>query len=172
MDGNGRWAEERGMRRVLGHREGIASVREITTACARMGVETLTLYAFSVENWKRPPQEISGLMGLLEHFLKRCTTELLDHQIRLRVIGRPENLPPRIREKLERTITATERFHRHNLVIALNYGARTELVDAVKAYARAVQAGEADPETLFRVIFTRPTYRTRTCWSAPPGNRG
>src|SRR5499426_1706245 len=93
MDGNGRWAEERGLRRVFGHREGIASVREITTECARMGVKSLTLYAFSVENWKRPRVEVRYLMRLLRHFLIEERRTLMDNDVRLHCIGRLADLP-------------------------------------------------------------------------------
>jgi undecaprenyl diphosphate synthase len=146
MDGNGRWAEERGLRRVFGHRAGIDSVREITTECARMGVASLTLYAFSVENWKRPRAEVRYLMRLLRHFLVDERPTLMDNGVVLRCIGRLDDLPAEVLAELR----ASEELTRGNpgmvLRLALSYGARTELADAVRALVRDVGAGALDPE--------------------------
>jgi undecaprenyl diphosphate synthase len=148
MDGNGRWARERGMRRVLGHKEGIGSVREITTECARMGVRSLTLYAFSVENWKRPKPEVAFLMSLLQEFLVKERPTLMDNGVRLRAIGRVDDLP---RDALA-VLRETERLTAGNdgmlLRLALSYGGRAEIGDAVRALARDVKSGVLEPESI------------------------
>jgi undecaprenyl diphosphate synthase len=148
MDGNGRWAERRGLRRILGHREGIHSVREITTECARMGVESLTLYAFSHENWKRPAPEIRYLMSLLRRFLVDERPTLMDNGVRLRAIGRLEALPPTALRELRATEELTAANRGMLLRLALSYGSRTELADALKQVAEDARAGLLDPRTI------------------------
>lgn len=148
MDGNGRWAQERAMRRVLGHREGINSVREITTECARMGVQSLTLYAFSVENWKRPSAEVRYLMRLLRHFMIEERGTLMDNDVRLRAIGRVNDLPKGALSELRRTEELTADNPGMLLRLALSYGSRTELADAVKSMIAAAARGELDPESI------------------------
>ena len=145
MDGNGRWAERRGLRRVLGHREGIASVREITTECARMGVKSLTLYAFSVENWKRPRAEVRYLMRLLRRFLVQERGTLMENRVRLRAIGRVADLPADALAELRSTEELTAGNAGMLLRLALSYGSRAELADAVRALAEDVSAGRVDP---------------------------
>jgi len=159
MDGNGRWARARGLPRIEGHRRGVEAVRAAIEASRELGLEYLTLYAFSVENWKRPEDEVGALMGLLEYFLKRETATLIKNRVRLLTIGRPAGMPPAVRAELERTIAATADFTEHTLVLALNYGARTEAVDAARAYAAAVARGEvaADDDSwasLARYLYT------------------
>lgn len=162
MDGNGRWAKRRGMRRIFGHREGIASVREITTECARMGVASLTLYAFSAENWKRPRAEVRYLMSLLRRFLVDERKTLMENDVRLRGLGRTEELPA---EAL-RELRATEALTRANpgmlLRLALSYGARTEIADAARDIARAVKRGELDPEDVDAELFASRLYDPET----------
>ena len=148
MDGNGRWAQEQGMRRVLGHREGISSVREITTECARMGVKSLTLYAFSVENWKRPRPEVRHLMRLLRRFLVQERETLMENDVKLRGIGRLNDLPAQGLAELRRTEALTENNRGLVLRLALSYGGRTELADAVRALVDDVQTGKLDPEAI------------------------
>ena len=145
MDGNGRWAEERGLRRVFGHRAGIDSVREITTECARMGVRSLTLYAFSVENWKRPRAEVRYLMRLLRHFLVDERPTLMENSVRMRCIGRLDDLPGEVLGELRRTEELTAANPGMLLRLALSYGSRTELADGVRALVRDVQRGVLDP---------------------------
>jgi len=158
MDGNGRWAKGRGMVRVFGHKEGIGSVREITTECAKMGVKSLTLYAFSVENWKRPRQEVAFLMELLEQFLVEERPTLMDNGVRLRAIGRIDDLPAGPLARLRETEQLTANNDGMLLRLALSYGARAELADALKRFARDVAAGvvresEIDEETLRRYLY-------------------
>ncbi len=132
MDGNGRWAERRGLRRVDGHRAGIKAVREVVEAAARLGVKILTLYAFSVENWKRPPEEVSTLMSLLRIYIKKETSTLVKNNIKLNVLGRMEGLPREVQRDLQRALEATHHCTGLLFNIALNYGGRTELIDAFR----------------------------------------
>lgn len=160
MDGNGRWARQRGLPRLEGHRRGVEAVRSIIEGARELGIRYLTLYAFSVENWRRPEDEVGGLMSLLEYFLKRETATLVKNGIRLRTIGRTQDLPPVVRGELERAIAATAQFTEHTLVLALNYGSRTEVLDAARAYAQAVAAGsittnDASWESFARHLYTR-----------------
>jgi len=170
MDGNGRWARMRHKPRVEGHRAGIASVRDVVETSARLGLEVLTLYAFSVENWKRPKAEVSTLMGLLKRYLRMELDTLLRNNIRFQVIGRQEELPEDVRQELARGIDKTRDRTGLLFNIALNYGGRAELVDAVKALtaeliasgrgsqavdepalaAHLYTAGQPDPDLLIR----------------------
>jgi len=148
MDGNGRWAQERSMRRVYGHREGINSVREITTECAKMGMQSLTLYAFSVENWKRPRVEVRYLMRLLRRFLVDERPTLMDNSVRLLGIGRVDDLPAEVHDKLRETEQLTAGNEGMRLRLALSYGGRAEIADGMKRVARAVRDGLLDPEEI------------------------
>ena len=142
MDGNGRWAKQRGLPRLEGHRRGVETVRTTTFAARDLGVKVLTLYAFSVENWKRPQDEVGGLMALLEFYLKKELATFVRDRVRLRTIGRTEELPTSVQRLLHTTMEETKSFDDYTLVLALNYGSRTEVVDAARAYAAAVAAGK------------------------------
>jgi undecaprenyl diphosphate synthase len=148
MDGNGRWAERLGWRRVWGHREGAQSVREITTACAELGVKSLTLYAFSVENWKRPRREVEYLMRLLSRYLIEERTTLMQNGIRLSAIGRVADLPARVRDTLGQTEELTANNSGMHLRLALSYGSRSEIADALRAVAEDARAGVLDPASI------------------------
>ena len=148
MDGNGRWARRQGLPRVEGHRAGITAVREVVETAARAGIETLTLYAFSVENWKRPKHEIDALMELLKEYLSRELGTLLEHSIRFESIGRMDGLPVDVQEDVRNAITATSANTGMRFIIALNYSGRTELVDAFRAALEEVRAGELEPGDL------------------------
>lgn len=148
MDGNGRWAKRRGLPRIKGHEQGAESVRAVIHACREAGVKYLTLYAFSVENWIRPKAEIDGLMRLLVRFLKTQEYELHDNRVRLRVIGRIEDLPKRIQDELDRVMSATGHYDEGQLILALSYGGRAEIVNAVRQIATRVQAGDLDPKKI------------------------
>jgi len=159
MDGNGRWAQQRGLPRLEGHRRGVETVRTVVDAAREIGIRYITLYAFSVENWKRPTEEVSGLMGLLDYFLKRELNNLIKEKVRLHTIGRTEALPANVQKELARVKEATRHFTDWNLVLALNYGSRTEVADAARAYAAAVQAGteklhEASWDNFSRYLYT------------------
>ena len=148
MDGNGRWAKQRGRPRLFGHRAGADSLRAILRACRDHGVEYLTVYAFSTENWVRPQDEVSGLMSLLKTFLKKDEHELHENQVRLRVTGRLQDLPKAVRNELERVMEATRNYEKGHLILALSYGGRAEIVDAVRAIAADVRAGRLAPEAI------------------------
>jgi len=158
MDGNGRWAKQRGLPRLRGHEEGAESVRAVLRACREAGVHTLTLYAFSMENWKRSETEVSGLMTLLGRFLRDREDELHEQQVRLRAEGRLELLPRAVRRELERVMESTAGHTAGQLILALSYGGRAELVDAFRAMARKVRAGELDPETIDEEAVRRHLY--------------
>ena len=145
MDGNGRWAEKHAFPRVRGHRKGSESVRTIVTASRELGIQYLTLYSFSEENWKRPPREVSALMKLLDNFLKSELKEMKDNGIRLNVIGRIHKLPAATREILLDTIAKTSHGERMVLTLALSYGGRQEILDAVRSLAQKVKSGILDP---------------------------
>jgi len=148
MDGNGRWARARGMPREEGHRQGVENVKRIVECSREMNLQYLTLYAFSVENWNRPRKEVHALMRLLESFLRSQTKDLIQKEIRLRVAGRIDELPARVGRILRNAIDKTAGFNKWNLTLALNYGSRTEVLDAVSRYAREAVAGRQNPEKL------------------------
>jgi undecaprenyl diphosphate synthase len=162
MDGNGRWAEERGLRRVFGHREGIDSVREVTTECARMGVASLTLYAFSVENWKRPRAEVRYLMRLLRHFLIDERGTLMENDVSLRCIGRLADLPAEVLAEVRRTEELTRANRGMRLRLALSYGARSELADGVRALVADALRGALRPEAVDEETLRRYLYDPET----------
>jgi undecaprenyl diphosphate synthase len=153
MDGNGRWAQRRGLHRVIGHRRGIQSVRAVVEESCRLGLEQLTLYCLSVENWKRPPRELKFLLRLLRHFLVAERAELMEQNIRLAVIGRRQGLPEPVLAELDRTIRQTAANTGMTLCLAVNYGGRTEIADAARRLARDVQAGRLDPDQVDEAPF-------------------
>ncbi len=146
MDGNGRWAVARGLPRIVGHRRGIQSVRSVVEEGCRIGLEQLTLYCLSVENWKRPARELRFLMRLLKHFLVVERNELMSQRVRVTMIGRREGLPSEILEEFDRTTAMTADNDGMTLCLAVNYGGRAEIADAAKHIAEDVQAGRLDPE--------------------------
>ena len=148
MDGNGRWAKKRLLPRLSGHRQGVEAVRKATRAAVELGLEALTLYAFSSENWRRPAREISDLMGLLRLYLRTEINEFNREGVRLGIIGDWRQLDPDIVVELERAIALTAGNRRLDLTIALNYGAQDELVRAMRALAEEAQAGALDPATI------------------------
>jgi undecaprenyl diphosphate synthase len=158
MDGNGRWAVSRGLERNAGHREGIESVREVIRACRDYGVEILTLYAFSIENWNRPRGEVSELMRLLEEYLETELEEVMEHGARVRTIGRLDRLPPSTRRAVKRAIDRTADNNGMQLVFALSYGGRAEIVDAARRLARDVDLGKIDPEAIEEKSFASYLY--------------
>jgi undecaprenyl diphosphate synthase len=141
MDGNGRWAQKRGLPRLAGHEQGSKSIRACVEAAMEAGVEFLTLYAFSSENWKRPAAEVDGLMRLLERFLDEKVREMLDEGVRLMTIGRTEDLPPVCQRKLREAIAITAGNSRLKVILALSYSGREEIVDAVRRIAKDVTSG-------------------------------
>jgi undecaprenyl diphosphate synthase len=145
MDGNGRWAKARGFPRVEGHRNGVESVRTIVRTAGEVGVKYLTLYAFSVENWNRPKDEVDTLMKYLARFLKNEIGELNRNNVRLEAIGQIWRLPEAVQEQLARTKAATAKNNGLTLILALSYGGRAEIVEAVRELAAKARRGEIDP---------------------------
>ncbi len=163
MDGNGRWAKQRNYPRILGHKAGITSVRTIVEAAAQAGIEALTLYAFSVENWKRPRHEVEGLWRLLRYYLRREVPNLLRNNVRLGTLGRTEALPLSARRELEQSIERTSACTGMRLSLAINYGGRTEIVDAVNAILRQAQRdGRLESLQITEDSLTRHLYTAGT----------
>lgn len=158
MDGNGRWAEKRHMPRMAGHRAGTENLRAIIKACVEFGVRYLTVYAFSTENWKRPKDEVSGLMGILADALEKELAELHQQGVCLRHIGRLERLNPSMREKIKAAIKLTEKNNRLTLNIAWNYGGRDEIVHAVQQMvSKGVESAEITEAVFNQHLFTYPS---------------
>jgi undecaprenyl diphosphate synthase len=156
MDGNGRWAKKRNLPRVEGHKAGSKSVREVVETCARIGIKYLTLYAFSKENWKRPRSEISTLWRLLEDYLKKDYKVLKKNQLRLKVIGQREALPASVQKELARVENLTKDYDRMTIIMALNYGGRAEIVEAVKNifHDNSTEINTLDEDKFSRYLFT------------------
>lgn len=159
MDGNGRWAERRGLKRVEGHRHGAETARQISEECIRVGIERLTLYAFSLENWKRPKAEVVTLMKLLKKFLKDKRDEMKKENIRFSAIGRLHMLPADTRRELDKTIASMESNDGLDLCLALSYGGRAEVVDAARSLARKAARGEIEPDAIDEEAFGRELYQ-------------
>jgi undecaprenyl diphosphate synthase len=155
MDGNGRWAKKRGLPRIAGHRAGAHSIREIVRFSGELGLEALTLYAFSTENWKRPRQEISLLMRLLRQYLRNEVAELLQNNVRLQTIGNREDLPKEIQAELRSAIAATAHCTGLTLVLALSYSGRADLIRAVRKIATGVKKGKMSPSSIREETVTR-----------------
>ena len=158
MDGNGRWARERSLPRIAGHREGINSVREITRVCGEIGVKHLTLYTFSTENWKRPPAEVKALMTLLLKTINIEIKELHKNNVRFTIIGELDLLPIPTAEGLENGVELTSKNTGLNLCLALNYGSRKEILDAVKSICTKIQNEELRLEQLNENLFSKELY--------------
>jgi undecaprenyl diphosphate synthase len=148
MDGNGRWAKARRLPRVAGHRRGVETVRSIVRHAGELGIRVLTLYAFSSENWRRPAEEISDLMGLLRHFIRADLNEIAEAGARIRVIGDYRAFQDDVVKLIDGAVERTATNTKMDLVIALNYGSQNELADAARKLAERVQAGELAPETI------------------------
>ena len=158
MDGNGRWAKQRHLPRVEGHRQGAESVRAIVRAAGEAGVKYLTLYAFSVENWNRPKDEVDTLMKYLARYLKNEIGELTRNNVRLEVIGQIYRLPEFVQEQLEKTKAALAKHNGLTLILALSYGGRTEIIEAVRDIAAKVKAGRLEPEEINEQVITQHLY--------------
>ena len=158
MDGNGRWARERNLPRVEGHRTGAESVRTIVRVAGEVGLKYLTLYAFSVENWNRPKDEVDTLMKYLERYLRSETPELDRNNVRLEVIGQIYRLPEFVQKELKKSITTLSKNNGLTVVMALSYGARTEIVDAVRAIAEKVEKHKLDPAEINEAVISQHLY--------------
>ena len=161
MDGNGRWAAKRGLPRLAGHSAGAKSVREVIAAAIELQVEFLTIYSFSSENWARPVDEVSGLMRLFVEVLERELTNLNRMNVRVSIIGRMEEVPQVTRDAFDRVVAATADNTGLTLVVALNYGARTEMADAARSLARDVAAGRLTPEEITTDLFATRLYTSQ-----------
>jgi undecaprenyl diphosphate synthase len=158
MDGNGRWAKQRGYPRVEGHRIGVESVRVIVREAGNVGIKYLTLYAFSVENWNRPKDEVDTLMKYLARFLKGETAELNRQNVRLEAIGQIWRLPEAVQEQLAKTQATLAKNNGLTLILALSYGGRTELIEATRAIADKVKAGTLDPAEINERVVSEHLY--------------
>jgi undecaprenyl diphosphate synthase len=159
MDGNGRWAQRRALPRIEGHRRGVASVRRTTEECARLGIEQLTLYCLSSENWKRPQTEIDFLMHLLEQYMIEERSTIMRNDLRVRMLGRRRGIPEHVLRELDKTVEMSESNRGMRLNLAINYGGRAELVDVARTIAREVargrlQVSEIDESTLAAHLYT------------------
>ncbi|HXU99420.1 MAG TPA: polyprenyl diphosphate synthase [Caulobacteraceae bacterium] len=148
MDGNGRWARQRGLPRTLGHRAGVAALRRTVEGAVELGIERLTVFGFSTENWRRPPREVSELMNLLKAYFQSDLDRLEREGVRVRIVGRREGLDRDILDIVERAEARTAANDRFYLQVAFNYGGRADIVDAARKFAMAVKAGRAEPEDL------------------------
>ena len=148
MDGNGRWAKKKMLNRISGHIKGVDAVKEVVKSCRELGIRILTLYAFSVENWKRPKEEVTALMGLLKEYLQKETEEMIENNIRLCALGRLQDLPPDVQETLSETIKRTERCEGMILNLALSYGGRSEILHAVQGVLSDFHKGKINPDEM------------------------
>ncbi len=161
MDGNGRWANARGLPRAEGHRAGAKSVKAAVDTCRQLGVEYLTLYAFSSENWKRPKKEVDALMDLLEKFLRQKLPDMLKQNVRFHSIGRHDMLPEKCRKQIEQATSDTKNNTGLNLILALSYGSREEITDAARAIATKAAAGEINPADIDNDLFSNHLYTSK-----------
>jgi undecaprenyl diphosphate synthase len=148
MDGNGRWAKKKFLNRISGHIKGVNAVREVVTACRELGIKVLTLYAFSIENWRRPSDEVNALMGLLKEYLQKECEEMVQNNIRLNTIGRIGDLPLDVQTTLRETMKRTEHCNGMFLNLALSYGGRSEIIHAVQGVLSDLQKGKVKPEEI------------------------
>ena len=158
MDGNGRWAQRQQLPRIEGHRMGVASVRRTVEECARLGIEQLTLYCLSSENWKRPQQELDFLMHLLEQYMIEERRTIMENEIQVHVIGRRDGIPEQTWTQMETTIRMSADNQKTRLCLAINYGGRAEIVDAVQELARQVKTGELAPGEITEDLISQSLY--------------
>jgi len=158
MDGNGRWAKGRGLPRIRGHEQGAKSVRAIVTHCARLGIEALTLFSFSTENWKRPRDEVDFLMDLYVRYLIAERDTIMGNNVRFLHVGRREGLPASVLSEMDQTVTMSRENTGLKLCLALNYGSRDEIVDAVRKIARDVRAGRVQPDDINEPLISGSLY--------------
>lgn len=158
MDGNGRWAQRHDLPRAEGHRRGTRTVGDVVNECQRLGIRQVSLYCLSNENWKRPTEELDFLMQLLQQFMIESRSELIERQVRLAIIGRRDKLPELVRAEMEKTLAMTRTFDKFCLCLAINYGARQELVDATRQIAMEAAKGELDPESIDEALISSRLY--------------
>ncbi|MFV2067557.1 MAG: isoprenyl transferase [Pirellulales bacterium] len=160
MDGNGRWAQRRNLPRIEGHRRGVATVRRTSEEASRLGIEQLTLYCLSSENWKRPQREVDFLMHLLEQYMIEERTTIMQNDLRVEVIGRREGIPRAVLQEMDKTVEMSARNGGTRLCLAINYGGRMEMVDAVRAIARKIQSNRIEPNMIDEATIADHLYTT------------
>lgn len=158
MDGNGRWATSRGMNRLRGHHEGANAVRRVVESCRYLGVEILTLYAFSSQNWQRPVDEVSGLMALFDLYIQKERKQLIENNVAVKIIGDRERLGPKLQAAIAQLEAATAPGAQMILQVAVSYGGRDEILRATRALAKRAQAGELDPTSIDETTFAAELY--------------
>ncbi|MDH7598326.1 MAG: isoprenyl transferase [Sedimentisphaerales bacterium] len=158
MDGNGRWAQKRGLPRPLGHAEGAKTAEKIARHCVNLGIEVLTLYSFSLDNWKRPASEVNALMGLYQQYLANMRPALIEQNVKVVHLGRKEQLPEPVRQELERTLQATSSNNGMTLALALNYGGRAEIVDAVRSIVTKALNGQLTADQIDQACISQHLY--------------
>lgn len=163
MDGNGRWAKQRGMPRIMGHRRGVDSLKDLLRCCRDWGIEALTAYAFSTENWGRPTEEVEFLMTLFERVLRHELREMMQENVQIRFVGNLKALPPSLQAEIERSMDATRLNTGIRFTVATNYGGRQEILQACRAIAAQVQQGEVELEDIDEALFDRHLYTAGIC---------
>lgn len=163
MDGNGRWAKRRGLPRIMGHRQGVDALKNLLRCCNDWGIQALTAYAFSTENWKRPVEEVDFLMTLFERVLARELEEMMAENVRIEFVGNLTALPRSLQDQIERSMTTTEHNGGIHFTVATNYGGRQEILQAVRAIATQVKEGKLQPEEIDEELFSRHLYTANLC---------
>lgn len=163
MDGNGRWAKRRGLPRIMGHPRGVDALRGMVRCCDDWGIEALTVFAFSTENWSRPQQEVTIIMTLIEQFLRAELPEMMERDIKLELMGNLQALPRSLQAQMHRSMSATHNNRGLRFVVATNYGGRQEIVQACRELAMQVKQGEIQPEDIDEALFERHLYTAGTC---------
>jgi len=163
MDGNGRWAKQRGLPRIMGHRRGVDVLKRLLRCCRDWGIEALTAYAFSTENWGRPTEEVEFLMALFERVLRQELREMMEENVRIRFVGNLEMLPRSLQTEIDRAVGETKSNRGINFTVATNYGGRQEIVQACRAIAAQVQAGTLQPDQIDEAMFEQNLYTHGIC---------
>ncbi len=163
MDGNGRWAKRRGLPRIMGHRQGVDALKELLRCCNDWGIQALTAYAFSTENWGRPLEEVDFLMTLFERVLMRELQEMMKENVRIQFVGNLAALPRSLQQQIERSMTETQHNHGIQFTVATNYGGRQEILQACRAIATQVQQGHIQPDEIDEAMFSRHLYTANVC---------
>jgi undecaprenyl diphosphate synthase len=163
MDGNGRWAKRRGMPRIMGHRRGVDTLKDLLRCCRDWGVEALTAYAFSTENWGRPLEEVEFLMTLFERVLRQELREMMEEDVRIRFVGNLAALPKSLQTEIERSVESTQSNKGIQFTVATNYGGRQEILQACRAIAQKVQQGQIQPDEIDESLFERHLYTAGGC---------
>jgi len=163
MDGNGRWAKRKGLPRIMGHRQGVDALKELLRCCNDWGIQALTAYAFSTENWGRPLEEVDFLMTLFERVLMRELQEMMKENVRIQFVGNLAALPRSLQQQIERSMTETQHNHGIQFTVATNYGGRQEILQACRAIATQVQQGHIQPDEIDEAMFSRHLYTANVC---------